>query len=681
SFFGRNYSDLVLISLIFLFSLELISDFVEAIYALCLLTLSLNENILGVIFFFSPILILLVRKPSKKALILILITSGELIVVCRVLEAFFIASPQLKMIIAGLGVGSFLVFLPTFLVQKSNGDADAEQSAITIVLGLMIALILSIFFRTIGSTIDISTHGIYQVIGWFLAVITTFLMIGLFVTEKEKKISEKPDDAILSSSPDSNKVVHPISAWKLTRLTLGVISIIIIVYFAFISPTVISRWTEGDYMPIVLVLIVILSIFALIALFKPDLMTKIKPWLIWTWNGLFVLALVLTILAHQLPFPTSPGDYPYTAPPVTIIHLLPLLLMLILSPVILIDFTLLSRELIKGKSSINKLAGSFTIGSLFFLLMIFAQVFTTTYDYIDVVGPIFRDKFWLVFTVIGIFAVIPVILVNRSSHIFKKPQFSLQNQITAVLIGIIAIGTIAGVIVTTPSPPVPDVRTSIKVLTYNIQQGYNEDGIKNFDGQLNILREVDADIIGLQECDTARIANGNGDVVRYFANSLNLHSYYGPTTTVGTFGISLLSKYPILNAQTFYMYSEGEQTATIKAQVQIGTTLFNVYVTHLGNGGPIVQQEAIMDEISGENNVILMGDFNFRPFTEQYNLTTTILDDSWLLQWPTGVDDLAYNASSRIDHVFVSSGISISDCRFIDSPESDHPALWVKIDL
>ena len=131
-------------------------------------------------------------------------------------------------------------------------------------------------------------------------------------------------------------------------------------------------------------------------------------------------------------------------------------------------------------------------------------------------------------------------------------------------------------------------------MTYNIQQGYDENGYKNLPGQLEVIRRVDPDILGLQESDTARIANGNVDAVRTFADRLDMHSYYGPTTTTGTFGIALLSKYPIENPQTFFMYSEGEQTATIQAEITVDARRYQVFVTHLGNGGPIFQLEDML---------------------------------------------------------------------------------------
>jgi len=665
--FRKYYSELVLVSLIFLFFLELISDFVEAVYALCLLTLSLNENVLSVLFLFFPLLLFFFRKgfPDRNLVIV-----GELMIVCRVLEALLVNITQARMIVAGIGVGCFLIYFPVFLQQKSKHDE--EQSGLTLGLGLAIGLTLSILFRILGSTIDISTYSWFQMIGWILALIAAFMVIGMLKTEEKVTMDN-------STSPE-----HSVSTLKTIGLTLGLIGILIMIYYSFSSPTVISRWTEGDYFFILLLIILMLTLFVIFITFKRDLLTKMEPWMIWLWNALFVITLILTIILNQIQFPFSVESYPIDAPSTTIIHQLPLFLMLIFFPIILIDFTLISRELIDNKPTMGKLAGSFTLASLFFLIMIFAHVFTTVYDYIDIVGPLFRDMYWFVYLIVGLSSCLPVILVKKGIFTFKKPVIDLQSKIISIVVVFVAILSLTGAYVITPIPITPETTTSIRVMTYNIQQGYNEDGIKNFDGQLEVFRSINPDIIGLQECDTTRIAGGNIDVVRYFANNLRMHSYYGPKTVTGTFGIALLSKYPIKNPKTFFMYSKGEQTATIEAQIQVSTTLFNVYVTHLGNDGPLVQQEAIVDEIKGKSNIILVGDFNFRPNTLQYNLTTLILNDSWLYADAADVDyldDLEYNINQRIDHIFMSPGTVVSECHYIVSKESDHPALWVEIKL
>jgi len=244
------------------------------------------------------------------------------------------------------------------------------------------------------------------------------------------------------------------------------------------------------------------------------------------------------------------------------------------------------------------------------------------------------------------------------------------------------LGTLTGSIVFEAHPIAPSGdAVSLRLLTYNLQQGVSDAQNKNYDGQLGVIRNIDADIIGLQE--TSKIA-GNCDVVRYLANKLNLYSYFGPKGVTGTTGVALLSKYPIENPRTIYHYNEDvdqKQTATIEAEITVGSTTFTVYVTHTygRTSTKMILQNDILDASSGKSNVIFMGDFNFRPNSEPYNLTTDVLADSWWVKWPTGTNSLGENNSREIDHIFLSPGTTVSDCEYVTDPQSDHPAYWVDI--
>jgi endonuclease/exonuclease/phosphatase family metal-dependent hydrolase len=191
------------------------------------------------------------------------------------------------------------------------------------------------------------------------------------------------------------------------------------------------------------------------------------------------------------------------------------------------------------------------------------------------------------------------------------------------------------------------------------------------------VRSLDADILGLQESDTARFSGGNADIVRTFSQGLGMYAYYGPSTVTGTFGIALLSRYALENPRTFYMYSLGEQTASIEATITINEKQYHILVTHLGNDGPIIQQENILSRLDGQPNVIAMGDFNFEPTTEQYRLTTQTFADAWMLNGSPLPPSL--QADSLIDHIFVSPGMAVQSVEYIDSPASDHPVLVMEI--
>jgi endonuclease/exonuclease/phosphatase family metal-dependent hydrolase len=394
------------------------------------------------------------------------------------------------------------------------------------------------------------------------------------------------------------------------------------------------------------------------------------------WNAAFVITLTATLLAHHIDFPMIPGAYPLAEPIAPAWASVTLVLTCLLFPVILLDVSIYSRELIARQPSLRALGGSFTLAGLFLLLMIFAQVFTTVYDYIPIVGPLFRDRFWLVFAMLGVVMALPLLTVRKIDYSSDK-RFSKDWALSIVALGAVAL--FSAVWPWSKPASVPAQPAKLRVLTYNIQQGYDADGQINFQGQLTLMRYASPDVIGLQESDTNRIAGGNSDLVRYFADRLGLHSFYGPKVTAGTFGIALLSRYPIENPRAVYFYSAGEQTAAIIAQITAGDKRFQVVVTHLGNGGPIVQQQALLQSIDTSLPVIAMGDFNFRPDSEQYQLTRTVLDDAWLLRWPNGVDDQNRSMSDRIDHVFVSPGTTINGAEYVETPDSDHPALWVEL--
>ena len=658
---------MLLYSILFLFFFQLIADFVEAIYAFGLLGVSIPVEIVSLLFLFSPLLLLFLKKGLGKRALLSL--SGVM-VVARLAEVLL--DTRGKLLVSGLGVSCFMLLLPAMFYhlqrsqegrenhheehEKDHAGREMGVEGAQIGAGLALAVALSILLRILNSGNDLSSAGGFQVIAWILGAVA--------IIQLNRRLREP------SPTPPTRQST-PAPTSRVTVLNLGLVGVLVLLYFAFTSPNVIARWTGASYTLVVTVIALALAVFAWTwAGRRPSL-----P-LLWSWNIAFVLALVLTILPHQIAFPADPGAYPLAEPPTSQLVYIPMLVMLALSPVILLDFSLLVQELLSLRLSPRSLGIGFSLAALYVLIMIFAHVFTTVYDYIPVVGPVFRDRFWLVYLVASLVAVLPLLKVRATQRIL--PPSALGYLPLAVLI--VTGGAVLGVFAIQPRPAPPSVENnSIRVMTYNLQQGYSEDGQKSFDQQIEEIRKAGPDLVGLQETDTNRIAGGNNDLVGYFAKRLEMHSYYGPKTVAGTFGIALLSRYPIVNRRTFYMYSLGEQTATIHAQVLTGGKALNIFVTHLGNGGPIVQQENILAETAGLENVILMGDFNFRPDTEQYALTRQQLDDAWLLRWPSGIDDSGLNPTDRIDHIFVSPGLQVTQAEYILSPASDHPAVVVEV--
>ncbi|MHA1928894.1 MAG: endonuclease/exonuclease/phosphatase family protein [Candidatus Thorarchaeota archaeon] len=637
------------------------------------MTLSINVNILTLLFILSPLVLLVFKKSIPDKFLLFV---GLTMIACRIAAPLF--ETTARMIISGLGVGCFLILFPAILLRKDS--SKEEQGGLTIGKGLAMAIASSVLLRTLGSTIDFSTHGYGQILGLILAIIASILLIGYLGIGQESNPREDESEAT-----ESIDVEQSAGMKHILGIAIGLMSVFFFITFAFSTPGVISRWTEGDYIIISSIVSLMLTLFIFIASYKPHFLTKLKPRTILIWNVLFVFAFALTLVVHQIPFPMTPDIYPIGSPPTTILHHIPLILMLITFPVIVIDFMLLSRGIMRlnPKPTGFRVGSSFTLSSLYLILIILSLVFTSVWGFIPAIGVLFRDLFWFVFLVVGLALVVSLLSVfQRLFTIREPPRSPLSKTIIAGFMIILFMGTLVGGIAFDAHPIAQSSdATSVRILTYNLAQGMNLEDVKNYDGQLGLIRDVDADIIGLQE--TSKIAGGS-DVVRYLANNLNLYSYFGPKGVTGTTGVALLSKYPIENPRTIYHFTENidrKQTATIEAEITVGTRTFTVYVTHTYSTMETksILQSDILNESSDKSNVIFMGDFNFRPQTAPYNLTTDVLDDSWWVKWPTGVDSGGYNNSRNIDHIFVSSGTTVSDCQYNWDPQSDHPAYWIDI--
>lgn len=635
-------------SLVFLLFFQLVPDFIESIYAFGLLGTNIPPQIISILFFFSPVILLFFPKRIPRQMMYLL---AALTAIARAEEVMAGASG--KMLASGFGVGCLFLLLPVMCFHLSRSDDDQKTDDIG--LGLLIGLSVVILLRTLGAGSDISLR--YPGISLIFALGLLGITMVLWGKEKTKT----------SPQAETFKFSH-----RLLVLSVGVAGCLMALYFAFMSPVVLARWSGMDYRIIFVWLVVILATYY--GLLSQNILDRLPRGWVWVWNGIFIISGVIAVLFYQEAFPADSSAFPFYQKEMQIWQHMPLLLFITLCPIIFHDFTLFLREITQEKPSPRGLGVGFLLGALFFLIVMLAQVFTTVYDYIPVVGPWFRDRFWLVFLLAGLGVGLPILVVKgKIIHEHPKQNIPLLLPIFITILGI----SVIWVIFSEPTPDIREEKTTITVVTYNLQQGYSPAAKRAYEDQLEVIRSIQPDILGLQESDTARFSGGNADIVSTFSQGLSMYAYYGPRTVTGTFGIALLSRYKLENPRTFYMYSVGEQTASIEATITIKEKKYHILVTHLGNGGPITQQENVLKQLQGKQNVIAMGDFNFEPTTEQYRLTNQTLADAWVLAGSPLPASL--QAETLIDHIFVSPGMLIQSAQYIDSPASDHPALVVEI--
>jgi endonuclease/exonuclease/phosphatase family metal-dependent hydrolase len=647
-----------LFAVFFLVFFQLLTTFIETTYVFGLLQTDIPLEMVFVLLLFLPVILLVVKRPASNNALIYL---GLAILVLRAVSV--VLDTRWQMILSGAGSGLFLIFLP--LVINRLGRRTDQRHGVTLALGLSLAVLLSMLARALFSGSDITEVGSFRAIPWMLAAFA-YALLPAWVSENE---------------PRGKQSVEPTRGgfWRLAGLTFGLVSNLTLLYFVFTSPTVISRWTGQSYLMIAALAAVSLVLY--VTLRANGLLSGwfLRPVAVLVWNLLFLAALTTTLLSHQIFFPSDAAAYPLYASENGVLSGVALILMLILYPVLFLNAELLFGEIIAAHPAVRPLGGVFLLSALYMLVMILAHIFTTVYDYIPVIGPFFRDRFWLVHLIVGAVAALPVLLVRKERIDEAAVALGAPKPYVLIPALVLGIGVVLALLFVPARPEPATHKNNLRILTYNIQQGYDEDGTKNFHGQLDVIMSANPDLIGLQESDNARIAGGNADIVRFFADRLNMYHYYGPTTVTGTFGIALLSRYPIENPRTFFMYSEGEQTAAIEAEVVVNGQRFHVLVTHLGNKGPLIQQQQVLLRLEGRENIIAMGDFNFRPDTEQYAQTTAMLEDAWEIAANHNKMLPEQNIERRIDHIFLSPGMQVRHAAYLPSGPSDHPAMLAEI--
>jgi endonuclease/exonuclease/phosphatase family metal-dependent hydrolase len=152
---------------------------------------------------------------------------------------------------------------------------------------------------------------------------------------------------------------------------------------------------------------------------------------------------------------------------------------------------------------------------------------------------------------------------------------------------------------------------SLRVASYNIHQCVGGDGRRDRERVALVLRELDADVIGLQEVDAL-------PQMDYLASALHLHhAIAGPTLRRGEghYGNALLTRRPVLDVRhidlTVY---RREPRAAIDADLDVDGAVVRVIATHLGllPGERRTQVRRLLDALGrGRSDiVILLGDIN-----------------------------------------------------------------------
>lgn len=648
----------MLFGILFLFFIQSAGTLVESIYILDLLNSNMDEKVLGLLFFFSPLLVLPFFKKYRRWLGWFLF---GVLFVSRGLMPFLNTAGRVPA--AGIATGaafSLLLFLLTAKLKCENHP----QTSLSGAMGFALAIGLSTLLRTVNFGVE---YSLLPSGGW-VGLVSGVVLGGL--------LSRLDFESEPQAQPQSGPVTLPF---------VGVYLLFTLAYFVFSAPAVIVRWTEGNY-PLIVGAVSLLSLgWVGLALYRPPLLDRISPRLLLAWNILFTLSLTATLLAQRVVFAPTLTSPEVVVGAQAVWQQIPLILMLLLFPVIFVDMRIFLGQMERSAPMPGSLVPGILLGSFALILLIFAHIFTNVWGYIKPISPYFRNTYWLTYFLLSAGA---SLILWRAQKVKIESVSASANGLHWVwgaglgaLFLVTAIASLPGAHVQGPDSG----KTSLVAMTMNVQQFNDDPGEKSVDRQIALIQRALPDILTLQETDSNRISLNNNDYVRYMAEKLGYYVYYGPTPVTGTYGTTILSKYPLENPRSVFMYSDKDETGVAEAEVTIGGRSFTIYNVHPDSSDPamVAFAKTVLARSKDKPNVLVMGDFNLRDYEEAYKVINSVYTNVWTSVYPTKIskDGIDMSGENRIDHIFISPNLKARNPIYVLPPESatDHAVHWTEI--
>jgi endonuclease/exonuclease/phosphatase family metal-dependent hydrolase len=654
----KSFALILAFAIMILFFVQLAGSLVESIYILDLMNLKLDEKVLGMLFFFAPALFFPLFKRFARQLAWFMSAS---LLVARGLLPYLDTSS--RMLASGLGLVAVVTLL-FLLITSKPVRRSASALGWSGAAGLGLAVVLSVCLRSAGYGLDLSLIRAGGWIGWLLGLALMIVIVSL---------------------PWGASPPMPIQGQRNTGSIVGMLLILDLIWFSFSAPAVIARWTEGNYTLIVSMVSLLAGIAAWTCIARPHWLERVSPALLLAWNLLFTLSLTGMILAQRVAYPATPDSAAVVVTSPSPSGQIALVLTLVSFPVLFLDLRLFITRIAQASPALREFVPGFLLGMLLTVLLIFANIFSNVWGYVPPVSPYFRGTFWLAFFLMT--ALITLLAWLGRGPLPETDAFAERPAAWGwgILLAALVLGTVVRSLPAKRVEAEAANRTSLVVLTYNIQQGNDRSAQKSFDRQLALMRRVSPDIIALQESDTTRISMNNSDYVRYFAEQLGYYSYYGPRTVTGTYGTAILSKYPLENTHTIFSYSDTDEVGTTAAEIEVNGRRISIYDVHPDGSAAakLAFARTLLEQSHDKRDVVAIGDYNLRDHEEAYRVIDSVFTNAWTSVYPSKISPNGVDMSgeNRIDHIFLSPDLHARNPVYVLPPDSatDHPVHWAEV--
>ena len=213
----------------------------------------------------------------------------------------------------------------------------------------------------------------------------------------------------------------------------------------------------------------------------------------------------------------------------------------------------------------------------------------------------------------------------------------------------------------------------VRVATYNVHGCVGMDRQRSETRIAEVIADLKADIVGLQELDLSRKRSGDVDQAGQIAGQLGWHWHFHPAMQRGDehYGHAILSRHPLTLRRAICLPGNApffcrEERAALGMDVATEAGVIHVINTHFGLGrrerrlqAELLSRADWLDDHSRGAPLILLGDFNSLPGSRPYRTLSGRLRDvretaraaHSLATFPTTLPLFA------VDHIFVNAAL------------------------
>ena len=222
----------------------------------------------------------------------------------------------------------------------------------------------------------------------------------------------------------------------------------------------------------------------------------------------------------------------------------------------------------------------------------------------------------------------------------------------------------------------------VRVMSFNVKNGYGMDGVKSIERCAEIVREAQPDVVAVQEVDSITRRNKFYVLGRMAEAAGGYHAYFGPTIphTGGKYGIGVLSKEPALSVKFHRLPCRREPRGLLVVEF----AKYYMLCTHLSlNEEDRITSVAIIRDVVSklkDKPVFIAGDMNARPASKPvlaFKEFCEVLSNENKFTIPST------EPRACIDYIFGTNGSFqvLKEQVIYDCIYSDHLPLWVDVKI